>query len=201
MSKDKPIITVIDHTKTEQGYGQLGEGVFYIIDAPDYISTITRFDKNWYGVYQGPNNPKQYWKTPDQNGNYPDWYDLPPIDETDANAKRHDLDYDKVNAAGGWGVMATRTTSADEAYIKRANRTIEKYKSGENDDITGVPITEKTKNAARNGKYFFSGTKSIKNIPTKVNKAINKVKDTMIKINVKIEQSVEDMVNPANYGY
>ena len=163
------VLTIVDYTQTEAGYGPLGPGVQYNVthydDEGNWVSTERRFDKNYHGVYQGPNNPKEYWKIPDEKGNYQDWYGLSPVDETDANAKQHDLDYDKVNAAGIGGVLSNKTKSADEAYIGRANKTIAKYKSGKNDDITGKPVTKEAANAARVGKVGFKITTFFKRSP------------------------------------
>jgi RHS repeat-associated protein len=186
----EPAIKIVDYTKTKQGYGILGPGIEYRITSENGLEH-QRFEENIYGVYQGGNNPKKYWEKPDINRNYPDWYGLSPVDETDANSMLHDLDYDKVNAAGLKSVVLDkRTVAADNAYINRANKTIEKYKAGENDDITGVPVTEQAKKAAAQGKTLFSIV-SIKNIGN----LIDELKD----VPFKIEQSVKETTDPTRY--
>jgi hypothetical protein len=120
-----------------------------------------RLVKNLHGIYQGGDNPQ----LPKVGGDYRklyDNYDLDPIDETDANAKQHDLDYDKDRLAGFGGIMDTRSTKANHDYNKRATITIEKYEKGENDSVTGKPLTKETKEAAEFGKNGFTAAEFIK---------------------------------------
>jgi hypothetical protein len=103
---------------------------------------------------------------PKVGGNYKKLYydySLAPIDEADANAKQHDLDYDRFNLAGLKGIIDERSTKANEDYIQRANKLIEKLKKGKKDDITGKPVTEKAKDAAVFGKRAFQLAEELKN--------------------------------------
>lgn len=140
--------------------GTQGPGVeYYYIksgEAPE-----SKFIKNLYGIYQGGQNPK----LPIVGQNYKTLYDnytLEPIDETDANAKQHDKDYDVSNLSGVEGILGKKSTNANEAYIKRADKTIEKQKKGEKDDITGKPVTKEAADAAKFGKKWFKTAESMK---------------------------------------
>lgn len=153
-----------------------GPGVKYIyIDNADgnEIKALDRFDKNIYGIYQGGDNPQlpikdgQYTK---YTKNY-DNYDLPPIDETDANAKQHDLDYDKDHIAGVSGILSKKSSKANEDYIKRADNTIDKYKKGEKDAVTGKPVTKEAKKAAEFGKKWFRYAENLKREESPENRA------------------------------
>ena len=132
-----------------------------ITDQNGRAAVSSRFETQLHGIYQGPNNPKlpkvgesrypEYWN-----------YDLAPIDETDANAKQHDLDYDKRGLEGLGGVMDFESTPANEAYIDRANGTIEKAGSGGVDNITGKPVTPETAKAAEFGRKNFRRAENVK---------------------------------------
>ncbi|MGH2566602.1 MAG: RHS repeat domain-containing protein, partial [Ginsengibacter sp.] len=152
---------------TKNGYGPQGDvGVNYTIIKVDKdgkeISRTGFNRKNMCGIYQGGTNPKAYWEKPDKNGDYRDEYSLQPIDETDANAKQHDLDYDKAHISGVRGVFSEKSTPANEDYIERANKTIEKQKTGKKDDITGKPVTKNAANAAKKGKMLFKLADAVK---------------------------------------
>jgi RHS repeat-associated protein len=146
--------------------GSEGPGVKYIIyrsdesNRPDEV----RWSKNMYGIYQGGDNPK----LPKIGGNYKKLfydYSLSPINETDANAKQHDIDFDNIPPSGLEGlngVLDERSTKANEDYIKRAEKTIEKQKKGEKDDITGKPVTKEAAKAAKFGKRAFRFTEDSK---------------------------------------
>lgn len=162
----------VSHTDTEKGYGPLGKGVAYkyhtVVQSgknKGKESGYTIMKKNMHGVYQGPNNPKKYWEKPNDEGEYPDYYGLDPIDETDANAKQHDLDYDKEGILGAGGVLDPKSTKANEDYIDRANETINKYESGGTDNVTGKKVTEETKKAASFGKGAFKMVETMKSKP------------------------------------
>lgn len=152
------------NSPTKDGYGERGDvGVTYTItkvDKDGKAISKTGFNvKNIYGVYQGGNNPKKYWQKPGPDGEYPDDYTMSPIDETDANAKQHDKDYDAahIKGAGGvfGGVEGDKGAIANKDYIDRANKTIAKQKRGEKDDITGKPVTKAAANNAKQGKMLF----------------------------------------------
>ncbi|MEO6833382.1 MAG: RHS repeat-associated core domain-containing protein, partial [Chitinophagaceae bacterium] len=117
--------------------------------------------KNLYGVYNGSDNPKQYWENPDPTtGEFPDDYSLPPIDEADLNGFMHDHDYDGLRLTGFLGVMDERSTPANQAYRQRAAKIVEKQKVKGIDVVTGKPVTEKAANAAH--KYAEKGVKSFR---------------------------------------
>jgi RHS repeat-associated protein len=150
---------------TQNGYGPQGDvGVNYTITKVDdkgKVLSRSGFNvKNFYGVYNGPENPKKYWEKPNEKGEYPDDYSLPPIDEADLNGKIHDQDYDKLNLKGLPGVLDDRSTPANEAYRERAAKIVDKQKKGEKDAVTGKPVTEKTAKAAH--KYAEEGIKSFR---------------------------------------
>jgi hypothetical protein len=150
---------------TKDGVGPQGDvGVNYTITkVDDKGNTVNRSGfnlKNFYGVYNGPNNPKKYWESPDADGNYPDDYNLPPIDEEDLNGFVHDKDFDALDLRGLPGVMDNKSTPANEAYRKRAANIVAKQKKGEKDVVTGKPVTKKAAKAAH--KYAEEGFKSFK---------------------------------------
>ena len=143
------------NVKSANGVGPLGDvGVRYVVHKYDdngkEVGTSSFNLKNSeHGVYAGDKNPKQYWEKPDAEGNYPDDYSLSPIDETDANAKQHDLDYDNYDLDGLGGVMDARSSKANNDFIERADKTTEKYLKKENDNITGKPVTKETSDAGQ----------------------------------------------------
>jgi RHS repeat-associated protein len=178
----KPVINIINYTNVEQdgmenvvtehGFGPNGDiGILYVFnnittdDQGRRVHNITtKTIKNTeYGVYAGPNNHKKYWEEPDADGNYPDDYSLSPIDETDANAMQHDLDFDEFLIAGLSGTLDARSSKANNDFIERADRTTEKYKNRELDNITGKPVKKAASDAgqaaARSGGF---GLKSFK---------------------------------------
>ncbi len=139
--------------------GSLGPGVKYNYAYLDNAGKLIKFEAkplvvNLYGVYQGDKNPKLPRIGGDPNQVF-DNYDLPPIDEADANAKQHDQDYDKDNLSGLTGVLNPKSTQANEAYIVRANIIIDKEKKGDKDVITGKPVTKEAAKAARFGRKGF----------------------------------------------
>lgn len=142
--------------------GSLGPGVRYnLVDEKTGNTLSWRLDKNMHGIYQGPDNPKL---PKVGEGRYPvyDDYSLPPIDETDANAKQHDRDYDKDNLKGLGGVMDSKSSKANYDYIKRADETISKGETGGTDKITGKPVTTETMDAAKSGKSGFKAAEAVK---------------------------------------
>ena len=141
--------------------GTKGPGVQYRILGHNGFPMEARFVKNLHGIYQGGDNPQ----LPKVGGDYRklyDNYDLEPIDETDASAKQHDIDYDKHKLAGFSGIMDEKSTPANQDYIKRATATIEKYEKRENDSVTGQPVNKATKEAAEFGKKGFNAAENIK---------------------------------------
>jgi CRISPR/Cas system-associated endonuclease/helicase Cas3 len=153
------------NTSTKNGFGPQGDvGVNYTIikvDEKGKVLDRSGFNvKNMYGVYNGPDNPKKYWEKPDRDGNYPDDYSLPPIDEADENGFIHDQDYDSQHLQGLSGVLDKNSSAANEAYRKRAATIVEKQKKGEKDSQTGKPVTKKTAEAAH--KYAEEGIKSFR---------------------------------------
>jgi hypothetical protein len=141
--------------------GSQGPGIEYRILGHNGFPMEARFVKNLHGIYQGGDNPQ----LPKVGGDYRklyDNYDLAPIDETDANAKQHDLDYDMYKLAGFSGIMDDNSTKANQDYNKRAAATIEKYVKGENDSVTGKPVTKETKEAAEFGKKGFNAAENVK---------------------------------------
>ncbi|WP_121356790.1 RHS repeat-associated core domain-containing protein [Flavisolibacter nicotianae] len=143
--------------------GTEGPGVKYVIFKVDegYRPDEVRWSKNIYGIYQGPDNPRMPKVGKNYNVLYDD-YRLAPIDEADANAKQHDQDYDAVKVRGLGGVMDSKSTPANEAYIKRAGIIEEKQKKGEKDNITGKPVTKEAAKAAKKGSEFFQAAESLK---------------------------------------
>jgi hypothetical protein len=124
-------ITVTTDYKLKNN-GSQGPGIEYVVyrvdegNRPDEVG----FVNNSYGIYQGGDNPQ----LPKMGQNYKKLfvdYSLAPIDETNANAKQHDLDYDKEKIAGLTGVLSKKSSEANAAYIKRAQKTIDKFKKGQ----------------------------------------------------------------------
>lgn len=155
---NKSLIKIVSYRGTEKGYGPKGPGIEYVyhginVKGKKYTSSV--MIKNLHGIYQGSDNPKKYWEQPDENGEYPDDYQFPPIDETDAAAKQHDIDYDEKGISGVSGVLSEESKEANEGYIKRADKIIDKYNKGENDSYTGKPVSKETKEAAEFGRKWF----------------------------------------------
>ena len=139
-----------------------GPGVEYhyvhVNTTTDGVSTImesTKFVKNMYGIYQGPDNP-QLPKIGGIPTDLKDDYSLDPIDETDANAKQHDKDFDKNKLTGLKGVLDPLSTEANVDYVIRANKTIKKHENGSTDNVTGKVVTKEAADAAKSGKKAFS---------------------------------------------
>ena len=167
---------------TEAGVGPQGDvGVNYTITKVNLdgkeLKKVGFNVKNFYGIYNGPNNPKQYWEKPNEKGEYADDYSLSPINEADGNGMIHDQDFDKLHLSGLSGVMNEKSTPANEAYRKRAAVIVEKQKNGEKDNVTGKPVTMKSAQAAH--KYAEQGTKSFK-AAEEAKKAITKTIDASI---------------------
>ena len=169
------------NVETANGVGPRGDvGVTYVIHKYDKNGKEVGMDqfnvKNKHGVYQGDQNPRKYWEKPNEKGEYPYDYSLSPISETDDNGMRHDNDYDALNAEGMSGVLDIKTKQADLDYIKRAEKIIDKSNKGQNDAITGKPITTEAKTAAGLGKLFFKIMMNEKKSPEQREKE-NKAKD------------------------
>jgi hypothetical protein len=195
---NRSLMKVFSHRVTKNGYGKLGKGVAYQFhtvirsgSSKGIESGYTIMKENLHGVYQGGNNPKKLWeKINPKTGDYPDDYSLPAIDETDATAKQHDLDYDRDNLAGLSGILDDKSTSANETYNKSANKIIEKQKKGGKDAVTGKPVTVETAEAAKFGKKWFSIAEEYKEIskpkthvePNAKQKELMKKEDTNINI-------------------
>jgi len=141
--------------------GSKGPGVQYRILGHNGFPMEAKFVKNLHGIYQGGDNPQLPLVGEDYRILH-DNYELDPIDETDANAKQHDRDYNRYELAGFGGIMDEKSTQANEDYNKRAAVTIEKYEKGENDSVTGKPVTKDTKEAAEFGKKGFNAAENIK---------------------------------------
>ncbi len=107
---------------------------------------MDRGDNNYYNsIYIGPDNPTY---TNSQGKKLPD-YRREPQDEADAGGLYHDLDYDKNNAVGIYGALFNKKViSADERLLKSAMETELKGMIGENDNITGKPVSRETGNRA-----------------------------------------------------
>ncbi|TAH40913.1 MAG: hypothetical protein EYC69_09775 [Bacteroidetes bacterium] len=133
----------------------------YVNSVENTIQTKTEFKKNLYGIYQGGENPQLPKKGQNPNKLYDD-YSLEPIDEADANAKQHDLDFDLDNLSGLSGILDDRSTPANVKYIKNAKKIEEKYKRQENDAVTNKAITKQAVNASTFGKKWFKRFESLK---------------------------------------
>jgi len=145
-----------------------GAGIQYNTVLLDKNGKVIQIDQNFvssqlYGIYQGKDNPK----LPKKGGfavDVYDNYDLEPIDETDAIAKQHDLDYDKAKLEGFDGVLDPKSTPANERYIKSAEKTLTKYKNKELDNVTGKPVTKQTADAAKFGIIGFKAAEYVKGV-------------------------------------
>jgi len=166
-------IKIDSHRDTKKGYGPLGKGIAYQFHTvirsgrnKGLESGYTIMRKNLHGIYQGGNNPKKFWEEINpKTGDYPDDYQFAPIDETDANALQHDLDYDDDEIAGLSGILDKKSTTANVDYIERAEQTIDKYENGEIDIITGKKVSKETRDAAVVGKNGFSLAEYFKDQP------------------------------------
>ena len=156
--------------------GSKGAGIEYSYHAVNGMSVEYKFVKNLYGIYQGGDNPQ----LPKIGKNYEKRYDdysLEPIDETDATAKQHDLDYDNAKPGGlkgVGGILDDRSTAANVKYIKSAKKIIDKYKKGEKDAVTGKPVTKEAANAAEFGLKGFTKAENLKGKDENGNKKENK---------------------------
>src|SRR5690606_7524228 len=86
-----------------------GPGIKYVyLDQSTGLPFKIEWSVNMHGIYQGPNNPRLPKEGKPYTKKY-DNYDLKPIDETDANAKQHDLDYDFENIRGLGGIFSKKS--------------------------------------------------------------------------------------------
>ena len=69
--------------------------------------------RNLYGVYLGPNNPRNN----DKNNTNVYSYTVPPIDQLDYAAYNHDRGYDKKGAAGAIGAFANVSTLPEDLKL------------------------------------------------------------------------------------
>jgi RHS repeat-associated protein len=120
------------------------------------------FVKNRYGIYQGENNPQLPKVGEDANVLYDD-YSLDPIDEADANAKQHDMDFDKDELRGMDGVWDPKSSQANDDYNRRAAGIVKKGVTGGEDNVTGKPVTKEAAGAAAKGGFFFTVMEILKN--------------------------------------
>lgn len=165
---NKSLIKIVSHRDAEKGYARKGPGIEYVYHGTNIKGEKYRKSEmktNLHGIYQGGDNPQKYWEQPDENGEYPYYYKFEPIDEIDAAAKQHDLDYDIEDAKGLSGVLSETTEAADNSYINKANKVIDKYNKGENDAVTGKPVSAETKKAAEIGKTGFKLARFFKSGP------------------------------------
>lgn len=133
----------------------------YVNSVENRIQYKSEFVKNLYGIYQGGDNPK----LPKIGGSPTELFDdysLPPINETDATAKQHDLDFDKVKAAGVSGILSPSTTSANVKYIMAAEKIAKKFEEGKKDNVTKKPLTKEAKEEADFGRKWFLFAEKIK---------------------------------------
>ncbi len=163
-------MNVVDHTDTKSGNGPEGTGVKYVIHKNDTPKskrskigqTEVIWRNNLYGVYQGAENPKKYWEKPDEDGKYKDDYSLDPIDETDATARKHDLDFDSAEIDGAGGTFDKKSTPANKKYITSAEKILEKYKNNEKDKVTKEKVSLKTALNAKGGILLFKYAEKVK---------------------------------------
>ncbi len=163
----------MSNVSTAQGFGPRGEGVSYVVHKYDdngkQVGSETIMLKNSYGVYQGSDNPKKFWEPPNADDVYADDYSLPAIDETDENARKHDLNYDKLGVAGPLGVVNPKSNSADNTYIFGAFKVLAKKTIGIDDNVTGELISDKQAVNATKGIAAFTLAKIGKDLYRAVN--------------------------------
>ena len=111
-------------------------------------ASFTLTDNSFRSVYIGKNNPK----TPLGE----DLYDIYPQDAADAAARVHDLEYDKVRAAGISGVLSRTTLFADINLVRTTGKIMEMYKNKEIDPFTKKPVSKETYNRAKSMNTFFT---------------------------------------------
>ena len=126
-------------------------------------------------VYQGSDNPKKFWEAPNADGEYADDYSLPAINETDGNAKAHDMNYDELGVEGPLGVVNPASNGADNTYMVGALKVLGKKTNGMNDNITGQPISDKQAVNATKGIAAFTLAKVGKDIYRAVNNVAKSV--------------------------
>ena len=80
----------------------------------DRFTNKRTINSNWYGSYLGPSNPKKYL------GVDKDSYAVPPINDLDYAAYKHDKAYDNENVRGFNGVINSKTKNADLELAKDA---------------------------------------------------------------------------------
>ena len=121
--------------------------------------TIVFVKNNIYGIYAGSKNPKLPKIGADYKSVFDD-YSLDPIDEVDALAKQHDLDYDKDNITGLEGVLTDESSTANKAFIDGVYKIIEKKKKKENDRISHEKYSRRE---LRRGKFAKNAFEFVEN--------------------------------------
>lgn len=82
---------------------------------------------------------------------------LQPIDAIDKAAQRHDYFYYKAKTGGIPGALFNRdVVGADLLLVSDAYNIMQSYKKGGIDEVTGLPISERTYNLARGVFYLFT---------------------------------------------
>ncbi len=158
------IHTVTDYelkNKNSRGPG-ISYKYYHINSFTNSQTLIEEFEQNSHGIYQGNNNPKLPKIGGDWNDTYYN-YDLEPIDEADANAKQHDLDYDVFGLEDLLGVLDARSTKANYDYIDRAKDILRRFDLGEIDEYTNKKISQETADAANFGLQGFKIAEYLKN--------------------------------------
>jgi len=81
---------------------------------------------------------------------------LRPVDAIDKAAQRHDYYYWKEGASGIHGAVFDKSVAyADMILVCDAYNIMQSYREGGMDEVTGLPISERTYNIARGVYYSF----------------------------------------------
>lgn len=146
------------HVGTEANQGGTGPGVR---PSNDWFLAHGWKSAPWYGNFlgPGPDGPKfNPYKLIGPNGKV-----LKPIDMVDAAAQRHDYSYWQLQASGVQGALFDREVwLADLALARSAAEVMDRWVLGQNDTITGKPISNAEAAWAEGVTLLFGGLGSAK---------------------------------------
>jgi len=156
------------YKKFSKSFEKLGRGVLYkyyyyedgiLVDTEAYFDLQSKITR--HGIYYGSGCITRAGDTgvePKTEIDAHNFYDFSfdPIDEVDALAKQHDLDYATIPDYEGW-FKDNRTLDADVDFVQGLDEYLKKTKDKNYiDSYTGRPPSKEAKSAAKNARTAFS---------------------------------------------
>lgn len=117
-------------------------------------------DQIKHGIYYGPGSPTVYGPLFEEDGQpttvNPYNFNIPPIDEVDALARKHDMDYDYPGYKPGGYLNDPKTVPMDIEFVKGLQEYLNRAKqTGYIDKYSGRPPSTEAIEAARNAIHAF----------------------------------------------